>query len=153
MILLFLFVSFLKEARRLLAAEEASMEKPKKAPKASVVQKVTRAQLEKQREKDQEQMKQRIAQNDRKTKDRTVTEDEYDSLVSRPNLNHQTDLIQANTVDSAIAGLQEIRVADQPAVVSCQKQLSPCRCCDHYLNPIWLSLSLFSFSFFLCFLF
>lgn len=51
---------------------------------------MTRAQLEKQRQKDQEQLKLRMEKNDRRVKDRTVTEEEYDEVVSRPNLNRET---------------------------------------------------------------
>lgn len=100
-----------EEARKQLAAEEAQLSKPKKPQKASVAQKVTRAQLEKQRQKDQEQLKLRMEQNDRRVKDRTVTEEEYDELVSRPNLNRETDLVQAKSVEQAIVGLQDIGIA------------------------------------------
>ncbi len=51
---------------------------------------MTRPQLEKQRQKDQEQLKLRMEKNDRRVKDRTVTEEEYDEVVSRPNLNRET---------------------------------------------------------------
>ena len=80
---------------------------------------VTRAQLAAQRQKDEEQTRLRIEQHDRKVKDRTVTEDEYEDLVSRPNLNHETNLVQAKSVEEAIVGLQEIGISkDKPAVVS-----------------------------------
>lgn len=88
-----------EEARKLLAAEEAALAKPKKPQKASVVQKVTRAQLAQQKEKDQEQLKQKIEAQNRRDKDRTVTEEEYEALVTRPNLNHETDLVQAKVRD------------------------------------------------------
>mmetsp|Transcript_7294 Transcript_7294/g.26439 ORF Transcript_7294/g.26439 Transcript_7294/m.26439 type:complete len:236 (+) Transcript_7294:260-967(+) len=104
------------EARKLLAAEEASMSKPKKPQKASVSQKVTRAELERQREKDELERKARMEQHDRKVKDRTVTEEEYDELVSRPNLNREADVVAAKSVDEAISGLQSIGLAKQAPV-------------------------------------
>ena len=47
---------------------------------------------------------------------RTVTEEEYDELVSRPNLNREADVVAAKSVDEAISGLQSIGLAEQAPV-------------------------------------
>ncbi|QDZ20562.1 coiled-coil domain-containing protein [Chloropicon primus] len=104
------------EARRLVAEEDAKLAKPKKPQKASVAQKVTKFELEKQKQKDQEQLKLKIEQETRKVRDRTVTEEEYDAMVSRPNMNHETDVIQAKSVEQAISGLQSAGLADQAVI-------------------------------------
>jgi len=74
------------------------------------------ARLEKQKQKDQEQLKLKIEQETRKVRDRTVTEEEYDAMVSRPNMNHETDVIQAKSVEQAISGLQSAGLADQAVI-------------------------------------
>jgi len=72
--------------------------------------------LERRKEKEQALQKQKFEEQDRKLKDRTVTEEEYDELVSRPNLNHETDVIQAKSVEEAISGLQDVGLAEQAPV-------------------------------------
>ncbi len=96
---------------------------------------MTRAELERRKEKEQAALKQKIEEQDRKVKDRTVTEDEYDVMVSQPNLNHETDVVQAKSVEEAISGLQDVGLAEQAPVVSQSQAPPPSRQIDSGRGP------------------
>ncbi|KAL8556548.1 hypothetical protein ACS0TY_004119 [Phlomoides rotata] len=96
------------EARRLAELEEKelekSMKKPdKKANRVSVpVPKVTEAELRRRKEEEQASM-QRRAEEEKKKQTRTADEEEYDRMVSVMNTNRVDNVIEARTVEEAIA--------------------------------------------------
>lgn len=75
---------------------------------------VTRAQLEAQKQIDLEIQKQQMRKREQEKK-HTVTPEEYEEVVSRPNLNREEDLLIARGVDQAISGLSEMGIADPAA--------------------------------------
>ncbi|KAL0383886.1 UNVERIFIED_CONTAM: Coiled-coil domain-containing protein [Sesamum radiatum] len=96
------------EARRLAEQEakdlEKSMKKPdKKANRVSVpVPKVTEAELIRRREEEQAAL-QRRAEEDKKKQNRIADEEEYERMVSVVNTNRDDSVIEARTVEEAIA--------------------------------------------------
>ncbi|KAL0365716.1 UNVERIFIED_CONTAM: Coiled-coil domain-containing protein [Sesamum angustifolium] len=96
------------EARRLAEQEakdlEKSMKKPdKKANRVSVpVPKVTEAELIRRREEEQAAL-QRRAEEDKKKQNRIADEEEYERMVTVVNTNRDDSVIEARTVEEAIA--------------------------------------------------
>ncbi|KAL0422955.1 UNVERIFIED_CONTAM: Proline-rich receptor-like protein kinase PERK14 [Sesamum latifolium] len=96
------------EARRLAEQEakdlEKSMKKPdKKANRVSVpVPKVTEAELIRRREEEQAALRRR-AEEDKKKQNRIADEEEYERMVSVVNTNRDDSVIEARTVEEAIA--------------------------------------------------
>ena len=103
------------EAKKLALEEDAQMVATKPPKKAAASPKVTRVQLNVQREAD---AKDRTIQMQKKklVDSRTVTAEEYDSIVSRPNLNHAEGVVEARGVDQAIAGLSDVGIGEAVAV-------------------------------------
>ncbi|KAH8498050.1 hypothetical protein Peur_073282 [Populus x canadensis] len=101
------------EARRLAEQEEKELEKAmkkpdKKANRVSIPVKVTEAELMKRREEEQAEMA-RKADEAKKRKDRTAEEEEYERMVLVSNTNRDDSIIEASSVEEAIA---RISVAD-----------------------------------------
>lgn len=102
------------EARRLAELEEKEMEKSlkkpdKKANRVSVpVPKVTEAELRRRREQEQSEL-QRRAEEAQKKIARTAEEEEYEKMVLVQNTNRDGSLIEAHSVDEALA---QISIAD-----------------------------------------
>ncbi|XP_054777723.1 uncharacterized protein LOC129285828 [Prosopis cineraria] len=102
------------EARRLAELEEKeidkSMRKPdKKANRVSIpVPKVTEAELRRQREEEQVEI-QKKADEAKKRQARTAAEEEYERMVLVTNTNRDDSIIEARTVEDAIA---QMSVAD-----------------------------------------
>ncbi|KAJ6692941.1 hypothetical protein OIU79_014638 [Salix purpurea] len=101
------------EARRLAEQEEKELEKAmkkpdKKANRVSIPVKVTEAELRKRREEEQAEMAKK-ADEAKKKKDRTAEEEEYEKMVLVSNTNRDDSIIEASTVEEAIA---QISVAD-----------------------------------------
>uniref|UniRef100_A0A6N2L8C6 Coiled-coil domain-containing protein n=1 Tax=Salix viminalis TaxID=40686 RepID=A0A6N2L8C6_SALVM len=101
------------EARRLAEQEEKELEKAmkkpdKKANRVSIPVKVTEAELRKRREEEQVEMAKK-ADEAKKKKDRTAEEEEYEKMVLVSNTNRDDSIIEASTVEEAIA---QISVAD-----------------------------------------
>lgn len=99
------------EARRLAELEEKeidkSLKKPdKKANRVSVpvpvVPKVTEAELLRRKEQEQSEL-QRIAEEAKKKVARTAEEDEYEKIVLVQNTNRDDSLIEAHSVEDALA--------------------------------------------------
>ncbi|KAK6159622.1 hypothetical protein DH2020_006936 [Rehmannia glutinosa] len=96
------------EARRIAEQEEKdlekSMKKPdKKANRVSVpVPKVTEVELRRRKEEEQVAM-QRRAEEDKKKQSRLADEEEYERMVSVVNTNRDDSVIEARTVEEAIA--------------------------------------------------
>lgn len=96
------------EARRLAEQEEKeidkSMKKPdKKANRVSIpVPKVTEAELRKRREEEQAEI-QKKAEEAKKRQDRTAAEEEYERMVLVTNTNRDDSIIEARSVEDAIA--------------------------------------------------
>lgn len=96
------------EARRLAELEEKelekSMKKPdKKANRVSIpVPKVTEAELIRRREEEQAALKKK-ADESKKRQSRTAEEEEYERLVLVTNTNRDDSIIEARTVEDAIA--------------------------------------------------
>ncbi|KAF9676204.1 hypothetical protein SADUNF_Sadunf09G0114200 [Salix dunnii] len=101
------------EARRLAEQEEKELEKAmkkpdKKANRVSIPVKVTEAELRKRREEEQAEMAKK-ADEVKKRKDRTAEEEEYERMVLVSNTNRDDSIIEASSVEEAIA---QISVAD-----------------------------------------
>ncbi|XP_021774850.1 coiled-coil domain-containing protein 124-like [Chenopodium quinoa] len=103
------------EARRLAEQEEQEIEKSLKKldKKANRVMgatptKVTEAELRRRKEKEEEEMR-RKAEEAKKKQSRMAGEDEYEKIVLVENRNREGDLIEAHTVEEALA---QISVAD-----------------------------------------
>ncbi|KAL3843331.1 hypothetical protein ACJIZ3_000734 [Penstemon smallii] len=96
------------EARRLAEQEEKelekSMKKPdKKAARVSVpVPKVTEAELMRRKEEEHATLKRR-AEEEKKKQTRTADEEEYEKMVSVVNTNRDDSVIEARSVEDAIA--------------------------------------------------
>ncbi|KAI3446308.1 hypothetical protein Pfo_002973 [Paulownia fortunei] len=96
------------EARRLAEQEEKDLEKSmrkpdKKANRVSVpVPKVTEVELRRRKEEEQAAMQQR-AEEEKKKQSRTADEEEYERMVSVVNTNREDSIIEARTVEEAIA--------------------------------------------------
>ncbi|CAA2978487.1 coiled-coil domain-containing protein 124 [Olea europaea var. sylvestris] len=96
------------EARRLAEQEQKELEKnmkkvDKKANRVSIpVPKVTEAELQLRREQDQAAMQKRIEEEKRK-QSRTAAEEEYERMVLVANTNRDDSIIEARTVEDAIA--------------------------------------------------
>ncbi|KAI3875826.1 hypothetical protein MKX03_023749 [Papaver bracteatum] len=80
------------EIKRLAELEAKELEK---AAKKSVVTKVTEAELQKRREEEENKTK--------KKQIRTAAEEEYERMVLVRNTNRDESVIQANTIEDAIA--------------------------------------------------
>ena len=65
---------------------------------------MTRAQISRQQEVDQKAREGRLAELRLKAK-REVTEEDYAKLVDSPNLNRESDLVHAKSVEGALDGL------------------------------------------------
>lgn len=98
------------EARRLAELEEKEIEKSlkkvdKKANRVSgagVVVKVTEAELRRRKEKEEEEMR-RKAEEAKKKQSRMAEEEEYEKIVLVENRNREGDLIEAHSVEEALA--------------------------------------------------
>ena len=96
------------EARRLAELEEKEMEKSLKKPDKKVnrvsvpVPKVTEAELCRRREQEQLEL-QRRAEEAKKKITRTAEEEEYEKMVLIQNTNRDDSLIEAHSVDEALA--------------------------------------------------
>lgn len=82
------------------------MEKLGKKPqkKGALSPKVTRAQISRQQEADQKEREGRVAELRLKQK-REVTEEDYARIVDSPNMNRESDLVHAKSVEGALDGL------------------------------------------------
>ncbi|PIN25718.1 hypothetical protein CDL12_01512 [Handroanthus impetiginosus] len=102
------------EARRLAEQEEKELDKSlrkpdKKATRVSVpVPKVTEAELRRRKEEEQAAM-QRRAEEEKKKQNRIADEEEYERMVTMVNTNRDDSVIEARTVEEAIA---QMTVAD-----------------------------------------
>ncbi|KAI6700996.1 hypothetical protein NL676_015320 [Syzygium grande] len=102
------------EARRLAEQEEKDLEKAmrkpdKKANRVSVpVPKVTEAELQRRREEEQAELA-RKAEEGKRRQSRTAAEEEYERMVLVSNTNRDDSIIEASTVEDAIA---QMAVAD-----------------------------------------
>ncbi|KAI9124120.1 hypothetical protein K1719_005420 [Acacia pycnantha] len=102
------------EARRLAEMEEKEIDKSirkpdKKANRVSIpVPKVTEAELRKQREEEQAEI-QKKADEAKRRQARTAAEEEYERMVLVTNTNRDDSIIEARTVEDAIA---QISVTD-----------------------------------------
>ncbi|XP_030450306.1 uncharacterized protein LOC115672602 isoform X1 [Syzygium oleosum] len=102
------------EARRLAEQEEKDLEKAmrkpdKKATRVSVpVPKVTEAELQRRREEEQAEVA-RKAEEGKRRQSRTAAEEEYERMVLVSNTNRDDSIIEASTVEDAIA---QMAVAD-----------------------------------------
>lgn len=102
------------EARRLAEKEEKELEKSirkpdKKANRVSIpVPKVTEAELRRRREEEQAALA-RKADESRKRQERTAAEEEYERMVLVTNTNRDDSVIEARSVEDAIA---QMTVAD-----------------------------------------
>lgn len=98
------------EARRLAEQEEKDIEKSlkkpdKKANRVSVpVPKVTEAELSRRKEQEQAAIQRRLEE-DKKKQTRTVDEEEYEKMVTVVNTNRDDSIVEARTVEDAIAHL------------------------------------------------
>nr|AMP82920.1 LRX3 [Catalpa bungei] len=96
------------EARRLAEQEEKELEKnlrkpDKKANRVSVpVPKATEAELRRRKEEEEAAM-QRRAEEEKKKQSRIADEEEYERIVSVVNTNRDDSIIEARTVEEAIA--------------------------------------------------
>lgn len=96
------------EARRLAELEEMELEKSLKKPdkKASRVAvplpKVTEAELIRRKEEDQAALLRR-AEEDKRKQTRTAKEEEYERMISVENTNRDDSVIEARSVDEALA--------------------------------------------------
>ncbi|KAI4350238.1 hypothetical protein L6164_004711 [Bauhinia variegata] len=96
------------EARRLAEQEEKEIDKTlkkpdKKANRVSVpVPKVTEAELRRRREEEQAEL-QKKAEEAQKRQTRTAAEEEYEKMVLVTNTNRDDSIIEARTVEDAIA--------------------------------------------------
>ncbi|XP_027087535.1 uncharacterized protein [Coffea arabica] len=102
------------EARRLAEEEEKDLEKAlkkpdKKANRVSVpVPKVTEVELRRRREEEQAAIQKRAEEEKRKNS-RTAAEEEYERMVLVENTNRDDSIIEASTIEEAIA---QMTVAD-----------------------------------------
>ncbi|XP_057769169.1 uncharacterized protein LOC130989233 isoform X2 [Salvia miltiorrhiza] len=96
------------EVRRLAELEEKELEKSlmkpdKKANRVAVpLPKVTEAELSRRKEEDQAAL-QRRAEEDKRKQSRTAKEEEYERMVSVENTNRDDSIIEARSVDEALA--------------------------------------------------
>lgn len=96
------------EARRLAELEEKELEKSikkpdKKANRVSIpVPKVTEAELRRRREEEQASLAKK-ADESKKRQERTAAEEEYERMVLVTNTNRDDSVIEARTVEDAIA--------------------------------------------------
>ncbi|KAF5175559.1 Coiled-coil domain-containing protein [Thalictrum thalictroides] len=96
------------EARKLAELEEKELEKAgkkpdKKATRVSIpVPKVTEADLQRRREEEQQQLAKR-AEDAKKKHARTADEEEYERMVLVSNTNRDESLIEAHSVEEALA--------------------------------------------------
>ncbi|KAK7277431.1 hypothetical protein RIF29_18583 [Crotalaria pallida] len=97
------------EARRLAEVEQNELEKAtmkkveKKASRVSIpVAKVTEAELRRRREEEEAEMK-RKAEEGKKRQSRTAEEEEYERMVLVSNTNRDDSIIEARSVEEAIA--------------------------------------------------
>ncbi|KAK4764812.1 hypothetical protein SAY86_025902 [Trapa natans] len=96
------------EARRLVELEEKDLEKAmrkpdKKASRVAIpVPKVTEAELQKRREQEQAELA-RKAEEAKRKQSRTAAEEEYERMVLVSNTNRDDSIIEARTVEDAIA--------------------------------------------------
>lgn len=96
------------EARRLAELEEKELEKnlkkpDKKANRVSVpVPKVTEAELRRRKEEEQTSIQKKVEEENKK-KSRTADEEEYERMVLVQNTNRDDSVIEASTVEEAIA--------------------------------------------------
>ncbi|KAL1811629.1 uncharacterized protein LOC108227807 [Daucus carota subsp. sativus] len=101
------------EAKRLAEIEEKELEKAvkktdKKANRVSIpVPKVTEAELRKRREEEQAEMKKK-AEEDKRRSSRTAAEEEYESVVLVANTNRDESVIEARSVEDAIAKMSVV---------------------------------------------
>lgn len=102
------------EARRLAEQEQKELEKltkkpDKKANRVSIpVPKVTEAELKKRREEEQAALQKR-SEEAKKQQSRTAAEEEYERMVLVTNTNRDDSIIEARTVEDAVA---QMTVAD-----------------------------------------
>ncbi|KAM7470960.1 hypothetical protein LguiA_009143 [Lonicera macranthoides] len=102
------------EIRRIAEQEDKELEKSikkpdKKANRVNIpVPKVTEAELRRQREAEQAQILKK-AEEDKRRKSRTAAEEEYEKVVLVPNMNRDDSIIEARSVEDAIA---QMSVAD-----------------------------------------
>lgn len=96
------------EVRRLAELEEKELEKSlmkpdKKANRVAVpLPKVTEAELARRKEEEQAVLQQR-AEEEKRKQSRTAKEEEYERMVSVENTNRDDSIIEARTVDEALA--------------------------------------------------
>lgn len=96
------------EARRLAELEEKELEKnlkkpDKKANRVSIpVSKVTEAELRRRKEEEQTSIQKKVEEENKK-KSRTADEEEYERMVLVQNTNRDDSVIEASTVEEAIA--------------------------------------------------
>ncbi|KAJ8766985.1 hypothetical protein K2173_012494 [Erythroxylum novogranatense] len=106
------------EARRLVEQEEKELEKgakktDKKANRVGIpVSKVTEAELQRRREEEQAEMA-RKAEEAKRRQSRTAAEEEYERMVLVSNTNRDDSIIEARSVEDAIA---QLTVADNVPV-------------------------------------
>lgn len=98
------------EVRRLAELEEKELEKSLKKPDkkatrvAAPVPKVTELELRRRKEEEQAALQLRSEEEKRK-QSRTAAEEEYEKMVSVENTNRDDSIIEARTVDEALARL------------------------------------------------
>lgn len=96
------------EARRLAELEDKELEKALKKPDkkanrvAAPLPKVTSAELRRRKEEEQEALMRR-AEEEKKKQNRVADEHEYERMVSVANVNRDDSIIEARTVEEAIA--------------------------------------------------
>ena len=92
--------------------EALTLEKLGKKPQKKGAQspKVTRAQISRQQEADQKEREGRVAELRLKQK-REVTEEDYARMVDSPNLNRESDLVHAKSVEGALDGLATLGIS------------------------------------------
>ncbi|XP_051135514.1 uncharacterized protein LOC127254463 [Andrographis paniculata] len=102
------------EARRLAELEEKELEKSMKKPDkkanrvAAPMPKVTSVELRRRKEEEDEAMKRR-SEEEKKKQSRVADEEEYERMVTVANVNRDDTIIEARTVEEAIA---QMAVAD-----------------------------------------
>lgn len=101
------------EAKRLAEIEEKELEKAvkktdKKANRVSIpVPKVTEAELRRRREEEQAEIKKKVEE-DKRRSSRTAAEEEYESVVLVANTNRDDSVIEARSVEDAIAQMSVV---------------------------------------------
>ena len=71
---------------------------------------MTRAQISRQQEADQKEREGRVAELRLKQK-REVTEEDYARIVDSPNMNRESDLVHAKSVEGALDGLATLGIS------------------------------------------